>query len=78
MLHDGKNYIIRSDLLAANGYTQRNVLLNQQKFGWSNKIFRLNMGHENLVWINLKDIVDCFCNSNKKFCMGSKKYGIAN
>ena len=25
-------------------YTQKNVLLNQQKFGWPNKAFRLNMG----------------------------------
>ena len=25
-------------------YTQKNVLLNQQKFGWPNKVFRLNMG----------------------------------
>ena len=25
-------------------YTQKNDLLNQQKFGWPNKVFRLNMG----------------------------------
>ena len=25
-------------------HIQKNVLLNQQKFGWPNKIFRLNMG----------------------------------
>ena len=25
-------------------YTQRNALMNQQKFGWPNKSFRLNMG----------------------------------
>ena len=25
-------------------YTQKNVLSNQQKFGWPNKAFRLNMG----------------------------------
>ena len=25
-------------------FTQKNVLLNQQKFGWFNKVFRLNMG----------------------------------
>ena len=44
-------FTVRSEIILAlavihnqRAHTKKNVLLNQQKFGWPNKVFRLNMG----------------------------------
>ena len=68
-------------------YTQKNVLFNQQKFSWPNKIFRLNMVNGNFVRINQKNIIHfiiiiiiiiIFALPTKIFCIVSKKNEIAN
>ena len=41
-VYRGTKRIIGFDMVACLTYTQKNVLLNQQKFGWPNKVFRLN------------------------------------
>ena len=56
--HDSKTFQRRR--------TQKNVLWNQQKFGWPKKIFRLNMDHWKFFLNNQKNIVDFFAIPTKK------------
>ena len=61
-------------------FTQKKVLLNQQKFGWLNRVFRLNMGQMKILFELTKKIllIFFFVIPTKKVLYRQQKNGFAN